>query len=260
MRRIILHAGFHKTGTTSLQQTLRVNRRRLRPDIRLVLRPGMVPLCEATRAYSVQRDDLHLGLVKYEAALLAEALAQETASTILISSEDLGGHMPGRRGLRTYGAVPKLMQALVVAFEAALPNDELIFFFTTRAPDAWLRSCYTQHLKASRLPLDRDDYVGRFRASANLTQVVRDIAAAVPRHKVMSAALEDHAQRPLGPAEALLDVAGMPDSRRAALKYLPPANAAPEEDIQERLLELNRSSLSQGALRDAKRALLRGAD
>ena len=32
MRRIIIHAGFHKTGTTSLQQTLRANRAALRPD------------------------------------------------------------------------------------------------------------------------------------------------------------------------------------------------------------------------------------
>ena len=258
MRRIILHAGFHKTGTTSLQQTLRANRRRLLPEIRLVLRPGMVALCEAARAYSAQRDDLHLGLVKYEAALLAESLADDDASTILISSEDLAGFMPGRRGLRSYGAVPKLMQALVIAFEAALPNDELIFFFTTRAPDAWLHSCYTQHLKASRLPLDRDDYVGRFRGSANLRQVVDAVADALPRHKVMQTALEDHARRPLGPAEALLDIAGMPDSRRTALKYLPRANTAPDDHIQAKLLELNRSSLSQVALRDAKRALLEG--
>ena len=54
-RKIIIHAGFHKTGTTSLQQNLRANRAVLRPDIRLVLRPGMTALCESARAYSRSR-------------------------------------------------------------------------------------------------------------------------------------------------------------------------------------------------------------
>lgn len=257
MRRIILHAGFHKTGTTSLQQTLRANRRRLAPEFRLVLRPGMTALCEAARGYSERRDDLNLGLVKYEAALLAERLQRDPADTILISSEDLSGHMPGRRGLRDYSAAPKLMQALALAFDTALPEDELVFFFTTREAESWLRSCYTQHLKASRLPLDADDYMKRFAGSASLESIVAQVAKALPRHAVLQAALEDHKARPLGPAEALLDVAGVPDARRGRLKYLPPANTAPPAEIQARLLELNRSALSQSALQEAKRALFR---
>jgi len=258
MRRVIIHAGFHKTGTTSLQQTLRANRAALRPDIRLVLRPGMTALCEAARAYSRTREDYDLGLVKYEAALLIEALAEEQATTLILTSEDLGGHMPGRYGLHGYGATPDLIRALSVAFKAAAPDDALTFFFTTRAPDAWLRSCYAQHLRASKMVWDEADYIKRQRTSAELGKIIDLVRREVPEHEVIHAALEDHADRPLGIAEALLGHLKLDGARRATLVASPLRNAALPEEMKAQLLALNRADLTQAALRRAKRALIEG--
>ncbi len=259
MRRIIFHAGFHKTGTTSLQQTLRANRQALKADMRLVLRPGMTALCEAARGFSRSREDIDLGLVKYEAALLAEQLDKETAGTILISSEDLGGHMPGRFLLRNYSAAPHLMRALTVAFTAACPGDELTFFFTTRAPAPWLSSCYAQHLKTTRMTMNEDEYVSRLRESADFETVLDQIKDEVGRHAVIDAALEEYTQSPLGPADAVLDLIGLTDRRRAALVAGPVANQQPSEPLKHELLALNRSDLDTAALRAAKRALLERA-
>lgn len=256
MRRIIIHAGFHKTGTTSLQQTLRANRAALRPDIRLVLRPGMAALCESARAYSRSREDYDLGLVKYEAALLAEELQEEDANTILITSEDLSGHMPGRHGLHGYGATPHLMRALSVAFKAAAPDDELTFFFTTRAADPWLRSCYAQHLQASRMVWDEEDYLKRLKTSADHDKILDLIKHEISDHALLSTSLEEHIGRPLGPAEALLDQLDIGAECRAALKPGPRRNATPSEFIQIELLALNRSNLEPEELRKAKRAIL----
>jgi hypothetical protein len=257
VRRIIIHAGFHKTGTTSLQQTLRANRAALRPDIRLVLRPGMTALCESARAYSRSREDYDLGLVKYEAALLAEKLQEEEASTILITSEDLSGHMPGRHRLHGYGATPHLMRALSVAFKAAAPDDELTFFFTTRAADPWLRSCYAQHLQASRMVWDEDDYLKRFKTSADHDKTLDLIKREISDNALVATSLEEHAQRPLGLAEAMLDQLDLSPERRTALKPGVLRNAAPSDKIKAQLLALNRSELEQAALRDAKRGLLK---
>ena len=256
MRRIIIHAGFHKTGTTSLQQTLRANRAALRPDVRLVLRPGMTALCESARAFSRSREDYDLGLVKYEAALLAEALQDEDANTIIITSEDLSGHMPGRHGLHGYGATPHLMRALSVAFKAAAPEDEVTFFFTTRAPDPWLRSCYAQHLRATRMIWDEDDYLKRFISSADHGQILDLVKHEITDHAVLDAALEEHADRPLGLAEVLLDQMGIDDKRRATFRPAPLRNASPSEELKSELLALNRSDLDPVALRKAKHTLL----
>ena len=259
MRRVIFHAGFHKTGTTNLQQTLRANRAALRPDIRLVLRPGMTALCECARAYSRSREDYDLGLFKYEAAMLVERPNEEDATTIVISSEDLSGHMPGRHALHGYGATPHLMQALSVAFKAASPDDELTFFFTTRAADPWLRSCYAQHLRAARMIWDEADNVKRLKTSAEHAKIIDLVRREVPEHTVLEAALEDHAERPIGMAEALLDHLNLSEERRAKLGPASPRNAPLPADILTELLTLNRSDLDDATLRKAKRTLIEGA-
>jgi hypothetical protein len=259
MRRILIHAGFHKTGTTHLQQTLRANRAALRPDIRLVLRPGMTALCESARAYSKSREDYDLGLVKYETAQLIERLDAEEATTIILSSEDLSGHMPGRHGLHGYGAAPDLMRALSVAFKAASPDDTVEFFFTTRTPEPWLRSCYAQHLRASRMVWDEEDYLKRMVSSADHGAAFDLIRPEIAGHTLTIAALEDHRDDPLGLAGAVLDHLGFDAARRAALTPSDTRNAALSDTLQTELLALNRSDLGTPELRRAKRALIEGA-
>lgn len=258
-RNIILHAGFHKTGTTSLQQTLRANRAALRPKIRLVLRAGMTALCECARAYSRSREDYDLGLVKYEAAMLVERLADEDATTIVISSEDLSGHMPGRHGVHGYGAAPHLMRALSVAFNAAAPDDELVFFFSTRSAEPWLRSCYAQHLRTARMVWDEADYIKRLKTSAEQDKILDLIRHEVSGKPVFQAAFEDHAARALGMADALLDQVDLNPDRRAKLGLASPRNAALPAEVLTELLALNRSDLDNAALRNAKRKLIEGA-
>lgn len=252
MTRLIVHAGFHKTGTTSAQKTLRKNRAALRPFTRIVLRAGMTPLCEAARAFSVSRSEWDLALVKYEAAQLAQTVPP--GATALLSSEDLAGHMPGRRGLRRYDATPRLMAALHHAFASVHPGAQITLVFTTRADAPWLASCHAQHLRATRMTLTAREYARRFRASAALGEVVAQVAERVPDAQVVTAALED-CTGPLGPAAPLLDLAQVPRDVQQSLTALPPANTAPPAEMLRRLLALNRSDLGDADLKAAKRAL-----
>ncbi|WP_299640240.1 hypothetical protein [uncultured Tateyamaria sp.] len=73
----------------------------------------MLALCEAARKWSVKRSHVNLAYVRYEAAELLSSWRDDCS--MLISSEDLSGHMLGRRGLTTYDAAPVLAEALISA-------------------------------------------------------------------------------------------------------------------------------------------------
>lgn len=259
MRRIIIHAGFHKTGTTHLQHTLRANRGALRPDTLLVFKPGMKALCKSARAYSRSREDFDLGMVKYEAAMLMQQLEAGGATTVVLSSEDLSGLMPGQHRLHGYGAAPDLMRALSVAFKTAVPAATQTFFFTTRAPDPWLRSCYDQHLRSTRMVWDQADYLKRLKSSADHDAVLGLIKREISDHALIDARLEDYETKPLGIAEALLDILDLPPARRARLAPSKRPLAELSKELNAELLALNRSDLDTPSLRKAKQALIKGA-
>ncbi len=252
-RAVVIHAGFHKTGTTSVQNMLRANRAALRPGLRIVLRPAMVALCEAARAYSVSQSQVDLGLVRFEAAELSQSWG-DGPETVLMCSEDLSGHMPGRRGLRTYAAAPALMRAMTDSITAAQPDVAVTVVFTTRAPEAWLASCFSQHVRATRMTQTAAQYARSYRASADLSAIADDVRTALPAHTVDQIALEDCAQSPLGPLDPLLRIAGVPEGSREALTALPPANTALPPDDLAALLAINRSDGTDAEVKAAKRA------
>lgn len=255
--RVILHPGFHKTGTTTMQQALRANRAALAPHVRIVLRPGMVAVCEAARAWSVGRNPLDMALLRSELARLVGRWKPDDPRPVLLASEDLCGHMPGRHGLASYDAAPALMRAATEAIEQVHPGTEISLFLSTRAGGDWLTSCHAQHLAASRMTLTAAEYADRYRASGDLDAVIDAVAKAQP-YPVHRAALDASRDRRLGPLDPLLDLIGLPDPVRASLAPQPRANAAPPPQVLDRLLALNRGDLDDTALRAAKKTLLQG--
>lgn len=253
MLRIAVHAGFHKTGTTTMQHTLRAARDVLDGHAKIYLRPEMADLCDAARAWSATRSAADLARVTHAASGFADALPE--SGTVILSSEDLAGHMPGRKGLKTYDAVPTLMSVLEAALFSARPSADIAFLFTTRAAAPWLRSCYAQHVRVMRHTGTAEDYETDYQASADLAGVVASVAAAVPRAEVKSEALEDHRGR-LGPLQPLLDLAGIPSAISGLVRPIPPANTSAKAEQIELMLELNRSELRGVELRAAKRAIL----
>jgi len=255
MRRIIVHAGFHKTGTTTVQKTLRANRRLLRDHVRIVLRPGMVAACEAARAYSQARDPVTLALFGYELAQLADGWRKSDTRPVLLASEDLAGHMPGRRELRRYDATPRLMQTLAATFGDVLGQVRLAYYFSTRKPAPWLRSCYHQHLRATRITQTAEEYARAHASSARLGRAVYAVRKAVAPHPVSDCLLEDTHSLRLGPVDPVLDLLDIPAEVRAQIVPQPPANTAPSSAKAHALLSLNRSDLDDTALKAAKRAV-----
>mmetsp|Transcript_28582 Transcript_28582/g.53766 ORF Transcript_28582/g.53766 Transcript_28582/m.53766 type:complete len:251 (+) Transcript_28582:2818-3570(+) len=245
--RIIVHAGFHKTGTTSIQKALDRHRATLAP-LTILLRSDMVALCESARAYSISRSPLDLGLVQYEAAVLAEGWQ----GTVLLSSEDLSGHMPGRRGLTRYDALPLLMQTITNGMRTTHPEAQITFVFTTRDAAPWLSSCHMQHLRATRITLTAEDYAAQFATSAQLDDIVAETAAALTNATVVTVPLES----PTDPLTALLARAGVP---AGTVPSMPHKNRSAPNDLRAALLDINRSKLSDAEARKARKALMLSA-
>lgn len=256
--RIILHAGFHKTGTTSVQQFLRANRAPLRRHLRLFTRLGQEPLCDAARAFSIRRDPLDRAVLAAEWGRFLAALDPDDPRPVLMSSEDLAGHMPGRHGLMHYDAATMILADLA----AMLPADAaLTVAFSLRGMTAWRRSCWAQHVRATRHAGDLDAYMTPVTDLAGDAQAVAvAVAVAVAdRAQVVTWALEDQATARFGPATPLLALVALPD--RVLARLTPPALANPTlpDAALAELLALNRSALDRAALAAAKRAVIDAA-
>ncbi|WP_243611381.1 hypothetical protein [Shimia aestuarii] len=259
MGRLLIHAGFHKTGTTSVQRLLAKNKRVLAPLTHVFLRKHLDAACDAARAYSASRKASDL--LAFSAAI-AEFLEQrnlEDSRDIIISTEDLSGLMPGRRDLRSYDAAPILMKALTMMIDRTVGDhfDEVIFYFSLRKPAPWLRSCHTQHLRAIRMTLDEADYAREYADSANLPRIVDKVRIAAAPHRVESAWLEDCADAPLGPLTPIADLLGWPEATRDALNMLPPANVSLPPELRAEFLEINRATEDHDEMRKAKEAARR---
>jgi len=226
--RLIVHPGFHKTGTSTVQTQLRAARASLAPDWIVALREDIPDAPAAARAYSESRERFEIGMFQAALANWFESLDRTRAKGILISAEGLAGHMPGRPETDDYSATPALMAALVevaqAVFGAAL---DLRFHLSTRAPENWLPSLHWQHVRTGVLSETLEDFCARMAPQADLAPVVAEIAQAVAPWPVTALPLEAAAKLAQGPITPLLDLMGLDDAARQLFGGQPPRNARP---------------------------------
>lgn len=249
-RAILIHAGFHKTGTSTVQRFLKSNRAALKPHAVVVLKGRMEALIAAARGYSTWGDPITLAKFATRADDLVQSLAHVRHRTLILSAEELSGHMPGRKGIRDYSAAAPLIAELAAAFHRHRNAPDLRLIYGTRDHDTWLASSYWEHVKSSSLTADYSDYAARITIS--LPQTARDIAAQTNLPLLTIPLDTDH---PLGPVGPLLDHAHIPTD---GLTQEPKRNTRPAPDILPQLLHINRTEPDRARRRALKQALLRG--
>jgi hypothetical protein len=259
-RRIILHPGFHKTGTSSIQATLRANRPALKPHVVLRLRWHMKDLLHATRGYSTWRDHISLLKAEHRFETMLDGLPRMPRRTLVISAEELAGHLPGRGDLDDYSATQELLNLFCQTLNCRFPRAEIMVYLSTRTSEDWLTSAYWEHVKASSLTLDLEAFTARYAPAAKLDEMVAEITRRLPC-PVHHAALEDCQDLPLGPATPLLNLCNLPPDLMAQLTLPPPANTRLPVDVLQALLDANRQHADDPqARRNAKTAILEQAD
>jgi len=258
-RRIILHPGFHKTGTSSVQAILRANRALLKPHVALRLRWQMKDLLHAARGYSTWRDPLTLLKAEYRFDALLDALPRMPRRTLVLSAEELAGHMPGRGNLADYSAAPDLLETFTRSLRRRFPRAEIMVYLSTRDPADWIASAYWEHVKASSMTLDLATFTARYAPAADLDAVAETIARRLPC-PVHHARLEACRDLPLGPATPLLDLCALPPEVLAQITVPPPENQRLPAELLQALLDANRQHADDPeARRRAKTALLQQA-
>lgn len=239
-RRIILHAGFHKTGSTTVQDTLRENRAALKSHVALRLPWHLRDVTTATRAYAKDRDPQILETAQEHFDQLLSALPGMPKRTLIISGDDLAGGLPCRNKQPDYAMAPVLLYALWDCARARFPAADVMIHLATRTPVAWLRSVYRDKVRNGSLTLDFDLFSKRFSATAALADMATEIASRVPC-PVHVTSLEDSALLSLGPAAPLLDLCDLPEDLRRTLVPGPLPVPALPDTVTEALLEANRT-------------------
>jgi hypothetical protein len=175
--------------------------------------------------------------------------------TLLLSAEELSGHMPGRGALADYGAAPVLMYLFWQRAQIAYPQTPVVFCFGTRAPALWRRSAWAEHVKSSGMRLDFAEFCAGYPAASDLAAVVSEVRRRVPA-PVHSFTLEACITGPLGPADPVLDLCDIPDHLRTKHAAQSPQNPRLDDDTLAALLAINRAHSDTNTRNAAKAAIL----
>lgn len=254
-RRVVLHIGFHKTGTSSVQAVLRSNRAALKRHAALRLKPQIKELLHGARGYSTWRDPLSLAKTARRFDAMLAGLPNMPRRVLVVSAEELSGHMPGRGDLMDYSAAPELVRAYTRAVRKRFPEAELAIYAGVRAAESWLRSAYWEHVKSSSMTLDYDAFAQTYAEAADFGAVLARVAER-SGIDVATGALDAFKTAPLGPATGLLAQCDLPQEVTRALDPAPAANTRLPEAVLLDLLAANRAYADRGARKAAKKAIL----
>jgi hypothetical protein len=196
MKRALIHIGPHKTGSTYIQQMMKVNADLFPESHAAHLKSD--PLFSTLQSLAINirtHADLaqRLPAIQDTSAQIARGL---NAENTLFSSEDLLGPVPTLAGVSgLYPFVDQTLPAIQSAFLAA--GVEVQFFCYIREYDDWLRSVHAHRFRGrerpfaprkfktrSALPNDWADFIARLRASlgpANVANLSYETDAASGR-------------------------------------------------------------------------------
>lgn len=254
--RIVLHAGFHKTGTTSLQVTLDAHRAALAGFAHVETplgTPHLARAAEAARGFSLTGD---AGALQRGMADWVARLPPLEGRHLVVSSEDLVGHIPGRFGLTDYRAAVTTVPAAVAALVERYPGAEVVVFLTTRAAGPWLRSVHWQLALHPELLLKERRFCKEFAPAADFEAVIRPLGAALKgRARVEAASMESLVARRLAFVDAVYDLLEMPEALRQGLAPTGAHKRRTVEGLADQFVMLNRARLPPEELTEAKMAM-----
>ena len=214
-RRLIVHMGVQKTGSTSLHHFLQVNRERLAPALTVLTPKRGTPTRDMGRAaalYSVHLDEVHETRLS-EAITTVKDQIDTFPGTCLISHENLPGAMIGRAGTVTLYPHLEAILARLDTFLAPYVPEYVIY---TREMGVWKRSAHNQAIRSDGYAGDYDTFLTETAEAGDWDGLANRFEAAAPgRAHVFR--LEDEPDRSR-PGTQLLKLAGLSDDDIDALK------------------------------------------
>ena len=224
MRKVVLHIGLHKTGTSFIQKRTEANEALLPAGLAFIPRahPALSTLAAVVRSIRSQDQAKELeGKIGRFSRRLARYCPPE--GTVLISHEDLLGPVPTRNDIR--GLYPFVEDAMPVVLENLRESGcavEVVAYFRTYHD--WLGSVFRHRFKNRP---DRVFWPKKFKAYNDLPedwqdfqQRLRNAVGETPLHIISFE--EDRASGNLG--TALYDIFGLPRDIQARFAPMNPVN------------------------------------
>ncbi|AUH34960.1 hypothetical protein [Paracoccus tegillarcae] len=216
-RRLIVHLGVQKTGTTSLHHSLARNAEQLAD--RLIIRTPeagtpMRPLGRAAIAFSLDPGSDNEARLAEALATVLDGLPQD-GRTVLISHENLAGAMPGNGGeTRLFPLLPRILGVLDRVAAPMRP----VYAIYRRPMAAWKASVWAQAVRTDGYGRTYQEFLDETRDLPGWDDLTDRLQQAVPgRWQVFDLADEPDASRP---GQQLLRLAGLDDSVIAGLRPL----------------------------------------
>lgn len=260
MRKVLLHLGLHKTGTTAAQSFLFENRALIWPHHALVLpyRTRKSGLSEAATRYSLYGTPGTLSDFNDQMRRFLKSLTFGRKRGMVLSEENFSGLRPSRNLAVGYEAAPDLATCLVDLVRERFAREEvqITVYLSLRARDSWLRSLWAHDLQRTRLVQDFDNFCDRMAPVASPKAVAEEIRGRLPSVLVRHQWLEDLQTRPFGPGTPFADFLDLPAAEAAKLVGPKRTNTGLPEAALLQMLEMNRSALDDAVLIDQKEALV----
>ncbi|MBK4214874.1 hypothetical protein JJJ17_02930 [Paracoccus caeni] len=245
-RRLIVHLGVQKTGSTGIQRHLHRNAAALAD--RLILRTPdegspMRPLGRAAVHYSLKpSNDSATALAIAFEAVLADLPGNDLP--VLLSHENLAGAMPGNGGeIALYPALPNILQ-IILKSASGFSTDFVVY---TRNMARWKASVWAQAVRTDGYTRPEDQFLNETAAMPGWGDLMRRLSEVAGSDRVTRFKLEDEAQDG-HPGRQLLRHAGLDDASIDALEALDgQANRRLSQSSTEFLRRLNGMALNPHA-------------
>ncbi|GAB4532931.1 MAG: hypothetical protein Tsb0024_02060 [Ruegeria sp.] len=252
MRRILLHLGLHKTGTTAAQSFLFENRELIWPHHALVL-PYVTRkrgLSEAATRHSLYGTVGTLAEFGSQFHALLDSLDFGEKRGLVLSEENFAGLRPSRNAAVGYDAAPELAACIVDMVRNRLAGDplDITVYLSLRQRGSWLRSLWAHDLQRTRLVLDFDAFRDKLADLPSPQKTADAIRDRLPSVRVQTEWLEDLRERPFGPGTPFAEFLNLPREKAAQLVAPTLSNPALPEATLQAMLDLNRSGLDEAAL------------
>ncbi len=260
MTRVIVHAGFHKTGTSSLQDYLRHIRGDLPEGIAIHLKENFPDAGNLARRYGQRPYPWRLR--RFSRALRRYLDGVGEAEVHVLSWEGFSGIMPGHR--RPTGPVRNIRRAAIPLARAIIrelrrrfgADVGITFLYTLREPESWIGSVHGHLLRSIRLTEDLNAFRAGFTPPIRLDAEAEAIARAIAPVPVVTSWLADTKDHHEGPAAALLDLLPIPPETRAALPRARRTNSGNSPEVRAQCLEWNRTIRDDYELKRRKDKLI----
>ncbi len=263
MRRVLLHLGLHKTGTTVAQSFLYKNRQLIWPHFSLILpyKTRKTGLSDIATRHSVYRMNSTLAEFETGVRALLDPIDFGTSRGLILSEENFAGLRPSRNSAEGYWATPELATTLVEQVTDRLGPEpvDLTIYLSLRQREDWMRSLWAHDLRRTRLVQDYDGFRDALNDLPSPKETADMLQDRLPLVKVQTEWMEDLRKRRFGPGAPFAAFLNLPRDKMFKLVAPEPHKARPTDDVLLELLELNRSALDDAALMAQKKALIKRA-